>query len=202
MKNLIPFLIFFLLESSFVYSQVSFGVKAGVNIDYLIPEKDQVSSLSLTTTSGTGFHIGGFSKLKITKAFFFIPELQFIHKKMIDGNGNDSGKLTANYLEVPLLISYAPVRIVNFDLGPGVNYAMSSTYELLNRKSKEFLKKVDIGINAGVRMNITSSIAVIGRYYHGLINNSKITVYHGPTQYESSNFKNSTIEMSLAYTFR
>src|SRR6218665_3382336 len=84
MRFIYSITLFTFLYSFSVQAQFSYGVKAGVNIDYMVPDKEVLNSagmsLRLITTSGTGYHIGAFGKLALGEKLFFIPELQFAHR--------------------------------------------------------------------------------------------------------------------------
>lgn len=145
-------------------AQVSFGVKAGVNFNELV-WTPAPKGFSLDNTSGLGFHLGFYSRVKIGGNFSLIPELQLSQRGVSISSGGSTSNFNIYYLEVPILLSYN-VKKIGIDLGPNVSYRITSTLDVY--------KDFDFGLNGGIRFDLTERIFILGRYYYGLTTISTI----------------------------
>jgi len=171
MKNILVILL--LLPGVTAFAQLSFGVKAGLNYNNLhLKQSSSASSRILDDGAdpNLSFHAGIFTKIPLSDKFSFLPELQYIRKGY--KFTYISGHLNLNYLEMPLIFSYSPVKLVGLELGPGIAYRLAAkrhsdghTYDLSN----VFDKKFDINLNAGAHFYITEKLSVGARYSYGLI---------------------------------
>jgi len=146
------------------------GIKAGINIS------DQV-------TSGTGenvnvrsilrFHGGAYFTYSVLDKLAVQPELLF------SGKGSDwddpayNVKDLLTYIDIPVLIRYQLVKIVNIHAGPQFGYLLSATQkdkssgDVIN--IDDYYKKPDLGLVLGVEANLPYRINFTIRYVIGLI---------------------------------
>jgi hypothetical protein len=97
-------------------AQFSFGIKGGLNLNnFAVKGK---SLLPNDPETVIGFHIGAYSKFKLTKNLSLIPELQFSQR----GAKIGSESLNFNYIELPILFSYSIKNLVSIDLGVNPSY--------------------------------------------------------------------------------
>ena len=144
------------------YAQIPLGIKGGVVVNEItfrkpIPENSRPWQYESLVSA----HLGFFSKVKISDAFTFIPELQFIQKQSIlKAFGSRNIKL--GYIEAPLIISYTPIQWLGIDAGgsAAVNIEDSS----LGNQYSSF----DAGLIGGLRFNVTDEFSVLGRFYYGV----------------------------------
>lgn len=151
-------------------SKVGLGIKAGINIS------DQV-------TSGTGenvniqsilrFHGGAYFTYSVLDKLAVQPELLF------SGKGSDwddpayNVKDLLTYIDIPVLIRYQLVKIVNIHAGPQFAYLLSATQkdkssgDVIN--IDDYYKKPDLGLVLGVEANLPYRINFTIRYVIGLI---------------------------------
>lgn len=182
-------LILILLQLSFYsYGQFTYGVKAGINFNDLVVTG---SSVSDGAKPNIGFHAGVFGKLKVYKNFYFIPEIQFSQR----GYNVNGLRANLNYIEVPLLLSYMPIKFINIDIGPNLGYQI--TYNAFVEE------KFDYGLTGGLRFNISEKISIIGRYYHGFASSFD---YYLVDQYGTTKAKaytaNRTIQLGVSYQIK
>lgn len=139
-------------------AQVSFGVKGGLNLNYMlyIYELNGSNSRSPDSNTNVGFHLRGYVQVPLGKKFFFQPELQF----SIRGTGD----INLNYFELPLLFSFAPFKAIQFEMGTNVALYVSSNRPFF----LDYKKKFDIGITGGFRYYLPKGFFIGGRYYFGL----------------------------------
>jgi Outer membrane protein beta-barrel domain len=132
-------------------AQISIGVKGGLNVTSLEALQYASNTSSFETQVRPGFHFGLFTRVPIVKKIYFSPEIQFVQK----GNFVFDSKSNLNFLEFPLMISYMPIKII--ELQAGMNLA-------LNLASNSNYNSLISGLAAGVIVNVSSKIFLVGRY--------------------------------------
>lgn len=93
-------------------AQVSFGLRAGVNLQN-INGKDPFGD-DLEFDLKTGFHVGVNAEIGFVPDFYLQPGVLFSTKgAKVDGGSGDDVKINLSYVEVPINLLYKP------SLGPG-----------------------------------------------------------------------------------
>ena len=82
--------------------------------------KDVPDDFDEDYSSVASFHVGVFSKLKLSDKFDFIPELQYIRKGYHYKSSYSKGDILLDYIELPLVISYKPISFLAIEAGPSV----------------------------------------------------------------------------------
>ena len=192
MKNLL--LAFFLIVCVSGYSQNPLVFKEGVNINEIVM-KNVSKDFMYQTSSITSFHIGVFSKLRLSDKFDFIPELQYIRKGYDYKPSYGKGEIRLDYIELPLLISYKPISLLAIEAGPSIGI------KIKENTSFDLYKSTDVGVVGGLRFNLTSKWSVIGRYYYGITSVYDIYFNPGPNQGPVENIStyNRNLQFSIAY---
>ena len=146
---------------------IHLGVKGGANIF-------KVDGQGYDQGFHFGYNVGAFAELNFTSSWGIQPELlwnqtnyrtgtQF--SSIYPGGLNDvKGKL--NYLSVPLLLSYRPVKLLSLQAGPQFGILLNQDKNLVNN-TKDAFKKGDFSLVGGVQLNI-ANLVVGGRYVIGL----------------------------------
>jgi len=153
----------FLLISSYAFSQsnITFGVKAGINLSSLNGDYPDTSSDVSDSKSKIGFHLGGFAEYEINDKFSLQPELLISTqggKFEIRDNYNNSTygdyyesftqttKLT--YLNLPIMLKYEIIENLKIEFGPQIGYTLSA-------KSKwEYVDSTDSSENEDVTVDL------------------------------------------------
>jgi hypothetical protein len=199
MKKL--FSLLFIAISFQSIGQFSLGAKVGFNTNNI------ASSISAGDVyrNNIGFHVGIFGQIPIDDKFSLIPEVQYIQKGADTGfsNGQSSSteRINLNYIELPILLSYSPIKQISIDLGP--NFALMTSAKATGVFSNANLGKVyskfDFNISGGMRWNVGSRVSVIGRYNYGLseIEENPNVVVNGKTT--KATYSNRTIQFGLSY---
>jgi hypothetical protein len=172
-------------------SQIPLGFKVGVNTNTIVV-RGVSSEYWDNSDPGISFHLGVFTKLKLSNKLNFIPEVQFIQKL----SDFSSGNFKLNYIELPLFISYEPIQWLNVEAGPSLGLNVSSNLH------GDVYKKPDAGVIAGLRFNLTSKWSLLGRYYYGVtpIEEAYFTrPQQSPPRPETFKFYNETFQLSVAY---
>ncbi len=190
MKKIL-FTIFTATCSLWGYSQMQFGVQAGVAISNV---NRSVPGLSLPGFSIGSNHIvgptaGATASLKIWKWLEFRPELNFIQRGSNISSSFVSytveGKYTLNYLDIPLNVVYqhqlGPGKIFG-GLGPEIAFGLSGKGKGDNNQnvkikfdgkdeiSSDFLhlKTTDLGLSFCLGYQLHNGLFLNGGYYLGL----------------------------------
>jgi hypothetical protein len=182
MKQHILITSFILISVFNACGQVAFSIRGGLNLNGF---SEKVSS-SLTNDPGRsafgsgganniGFHTGAALNLKITDSFSFQPEVGF----SLRGAWQDDNRFNINYLDLPLLIAYNPVKKLTFQGGAVLSYRLWATgYSFPDQKRENYTDIVEpfsFGITGGIVYDLTNKISVYGNYYHGLLHTWEIT---------------------------
>jgi hypothetical protein len=167
-KRSLVLLTVMLLLSLISFSQgLHFGFKAGANIF-------KVDGKSFEDEFKFGYHIGAFAEIYIVDKFGIQPELLFsqtnfrtatdFNNVYPDGVSSVKGKL--NYLSIPILFNYRPIKLLSLQLGPQFGTLLNQDKNLVNN-GKEAFKKGDISLLAGAQLNLLK-FKVGARYVIGL----------------------------------
>lgn len=160
MKKVLLAVAFVFGALQFSNAQISYGVKAGMNIDanseassYL----DLPTGFTLETNSSTGYHAGGWLRVKIPLLGLYVrPELIYTDLKseytLGFGGDNTSLKSSLTKVDVPILLGLKFLKFGNVFLGPNVQYLLKSETKTEIYNSNEIDEALSIGfvIGAGV----------------------------------------------------
>jgi hypothetical protein len=157
--------ILFSLAGYLGYSQVSFGVKSGMNIA-------TTKGLLEYPKNKIGWYGGGFATIPLHKKFFLQTEVLYSSK------GNGEKKYTAlktvfnfNYLNVPILLGYNIDYRTCLLFGPEFGY-LTSAHEAFGdgdniNVSKSYSPKFDAGLDVGLNYKILKRTGIEVRYNYG-----------------------------------
>jgi opacity protein-like surface antigen len=158
------------------FSQIKFGIKAGVSTNSLT--MDDVKQITSGTTNYTvqkleeakyGFHGGAFMRITLL-SLYVQPELLFASKSssykvtnVTAGTAKDVVQ-SLNKLDIPVMVGlkFGPVRI---NAGPSGSLLIGSPKELIDNASiKSNYAKMSIGYQAGVGLDILKKLTIDLRY--------------------------------------
>jgi hypothetical protein len=175
MKKL-SIIILVVLISLPAFSQLKFGVKAGVSTNSLT--MDDVKQITSGTTTYSvqrleeakyGFHGGVFMRVKLL-ALYVQPELLFASKssaytvKNVTAGTTKEVVQNMNKLDIPVMVGlkFGPVRI---NAGPAGSLLIGTPKELIDNSSfKSTYAKMSIGYQAGVGLDILKKLTIDLRY--------------------------------------
>ena len=157
MKNI--FKILFLVFPIFVFSQIDYGFKVGVNLNNSssISVVSQAFENKVNKSDFQGYYIGSYISFD---AIFFDLRTEFQYSTT--RNSND---LTQEKIELPITFGYKIMPFLSAFIGPSFQY-------ILNEKSNSFnldevRGKTTIAMNAGARVHL-GKIQLELRYERGL----------------------------------
>jgi hypothetical protein len=152
--------------------------------------------------AGVRFHVGVYRQFKITNTISFVPEIQLSRK----GANSTDLKIYLDYLEVPLVVAYAPVKWLDLEVGPDICY---NVYESERRGGStqrlkgNLFKNLDFGITAGLKFRLTDQVAVVGRYYFAITPTADIKWRdENNLPSGSTNIYNRNIQLGVAWQFK
>jgi hypothetical protein len=175
MKKLLA-ITFVVLISIPAFSQLKFGIKAGVSTNSL--KMDDLKTVSSGSTSYTvaalenakyGFHAGGFLRLTIL-GLYVQPELLFSTRTNeytvtnVQTTASTVVKQNFNKLDIPVMVGYkfGPVRL---NVGPAASLLINTPKELIdNSDYKSMYSKMTIGYQAGLGLDILKKLTIDVRY--------------------------------------
>ncbi len=140
---------------------IEFGAKAGLNLAFITGDDTE------DITPNTDFHFGIMAEFKISDKFSFQPELIY------SGQGSDlniasEGRISLNYLNLPLIGKYYVTKQLSLEAGPQIGYLLSTKGGSVD--FKEFLKAADFGVGFGVGYKLDNGLNFSARYNLGLTN--------------------------------
>ena len=163
------------------------GVKGGVNFSTLYTENSDNSKML------TGFNVGLFAKLPITKNIALQPEFYYTTKgsEVTYNNlfANGTARFNVNYLEVPLLLMMNITQNFNVHVGPYAGYMVSgkatnksnvSLFDYENVLNTSDYNRFDAGLAAGVGIDV-GALSLGARYSYGLTKVGKERSFFGTT---------------------
>ena len=147
---------------------VHLGVKGGANIF-------KVDGQCYSDGFHFGYNVGAFAELNFTSAWGIQPELLWNQTNYRTGTqfssiypgGLDDVKGKLNYLSIPLLLSYRPVKLISLQAGPQFGILLNQDHNFNGATVKDAFKKGDFSLVGGVQLNV-ANLVVGGRYVIGL----------------------------------
>jgi hypothetical protein len=166
------------------------GVKAGANIF-------KVDGKSFNDEFKFGYNLGAFAEINFSQKWGIQPELLWNQTNYRTGNdfsalypnGKNDVKGKLNYISIPILLTYRPVKIFSLQLGPQFGIMTSQDKDLLG-ETKEAFKSGDFSMLGGAQLNL-GGLRIGGRYVVGLTNINDID--------NKEKWKNQGFQLYLGY---
>jgi hypothetical protein len=192
MKKL--FLAFFLLWSFASSAQDvtwELGVKAG---PALVTQYYSIGKLDRKIVPFLRLQLGVYAKYTLNKSLALQGELLYAEKGVkIDFKSPSSDvKETYQYISMPLLINYSPLKRLMVLTGPEVSYLAQAKINGTNFGDLDTQKRVDFSWILGIGINFTEKISMDVRYFYGI---------RPVVDYEFQKKYNRGFQLSLSYTF-
>lgn len=189
-----------------------FGLKGGLNVSTLM-----VSGVHLKGDMSykAGFHIGGMMQVSLSKDFIMQPELLFSNQGYNYEERTGAAKYSKvgniNYLAVPVMFVYCPIKNLSLEAGPQLSFLLSHKAKVNVTGVDEFdptnpyidegtidLKKstrsVELGMNVGLGYKINQRLFCSGRYNFGMTQANK-------EESDGEKDRNSVFQFSVGYLF-
>lgn len=149
---LLPFISLFIFAQQVTAQQMFSGIKAGLNFSTLRGEAEQLQDGTKleSMTTATGFHVGALLGYAFNERFGVQAELLYAQKggryafeadnsylrfklpngTQIDDQGGKKKIVKAfslNYLDLPMLVYYRPIKFVRLGVGPNVGLRLGAS---------------------------------------------------------------------------
>lgn len=160
---------------------ISGGIKAGLNF---ANQKIDAGSFSASPDGRTSFHAGVFAIIKLG-TLGLQPEILYNSV----GSKFDDDVTKIDYVSVPVLVRFNFAKIVNIHVGPQFGMLLSAKVE--DEDVKDQLKSTDLGIVAGVGLDLPMGLIVSARYVVGV---SDVNDSGGDYK-----LKNNVMQLSVGY---
>ncbi len=177
---------------------VKFGVKGGLNIATFSGDVKDNSSI-------VGFHVGGFTEIKVSEKFSVQPELLYSTQGSKFERYFNSIKTDVQYklayLNLPVMAKYYVASKFSLEAGPQIGFLTSAKAVVTalgataDGDVKEQFKSIDFGVNFGAGYDFTENISAGLRYNLGLSNIAKTP------EGNDSKLGNNVFSLSLGYKF-
>lgn len=194
--KLIGLVIFFTVTSSVNgFSQVSFGVKGGVNIASLVG--DGVDNLNIRTS----VHFAGIVEIELSDKFSIQPEIMFSAQGAKQSINDYEASWFLNYINIPLLGKYYINDKLSLEAGPQIGFLMNAKLDWKNDEESglddldEITSSIDFGIDFGLGYKLESGLNFGARYNVGLSDVVDDFEDNGST------VKNGVFQISVGYFF-
>ncbi len=196
MKKIILLAAVSIMSVSAAFSQVSFGVKGGLNL---------ASATNIDDEFGMkpSFYIGGIMEYRISNLFGISPELLYSRQGVQMKEDEATARVRLSYIDIPVLAKLYVIDNLSLDLGPQVGFLIDSdiwvkaggqkvTVELPNSDfGVPGPNTLDVSFAMGLTYNI-GKIFVQGRYNLGLTKLFKD---------DPMDSKNGVIQLGAGYRF-
>jgi len=191
MKNQTLFTITLLFLSFSIYgqTQLSYGLKAGLNIANVDEVGENTSGFTeegylggLPMATAVRPQLGLWLSLPLTEKLALQPELLWTQRYLKYQSSNDDLDHTNfNYLSLPLLAAYRFHEHWSVELGPEISYLLSATLKdpadtgaMLSTAIKD--NNVEFGLNAGLKYQEEDWVLGL-RYHRSFTSFQTFTVY-------------------------
>ncbi len=176
MKKYLVILLVTLTASATTFAQFRIGPKLGANMG-------KIDGNKFSESYKLGYHLGVFAEIPLGKKFGIQPEVLWnqINADTVSGFSSvyqnlDNQNLSnpqLNYLSIPLLLTYKPVKVLSLQAGPQFGILINKDKNIF-QNGKEAFKNGDLSMLFGAQLNILR-VRVYGRYAIGLNDISDVT---------------------------
>lgn len=160
--------------------KVNFGIKAGLNLSTW-----NYDDASLRP----GFHAGGFATVQFSRMFAVQPEVMYsmegaAWEGKLDAFGfslaNAKVTSTVHKLNVPVMLQFTPISMLTIEAGPQFGFNLAVSHHIKSNIAgiveteedmdvdKENYNTFEMGIAAGLKLNLTRNMAIGARYVYGI----------------------------------
>jgi hypothetical protein len=201
---LVPVLLFTTI-STFAQVRFDLGLKGGLNFANVSAS----SSIAKNYDGRTGYHLGAYAMLKITK-FAIQPEIIFSRQgQTFSTPALNNLDASFDYINIPIMIKFYLVAGLNIQAGPQFGFLSSAkgdVVEAANAVAKGqdltgFVKESDVSLGVGAGWDFPFGLNITARYNIGLSDVNKFTnssIIPG-NSLGNSEAKNQVFQFSLGY---
>ncbi|MCW3106116.1 MAG: PorT family protein [Segetibacter sp.] len=187
------------LYATLSLAQVDFGVKGGVNLATVRYLNDDNSKARL------GFNVGALAEIPVQENIFIRPEILYSSKGFAYSATQTSreGSLRLNYINVPVLFGYRPVKNTAIMAGPEIGFLQKavSKSQGFTTNMTNFYRHFDVGFDLGASYNFSNVFGLEARYNYGFkdLVNVVVTDNNGNVIGQGKTGANSVLQLGFYY---
>jgi len=155
--------LFFSILFSFIviysFGQLKGGIKGGVNFCTFMVTQSGDLFANESFSPKVSYHLGTYVQNSFNDYLAWQVEILFSNKGYIQEVDDNKITISLNYLNLPVLFIYRPVKLLELEIGPEFGYLVSG---------EEFMSSFDFGIDVGARFNISDKFNAGLRFCQGL----------------------------------
>jgi hypothetical protein len=167
MKKLIFTLMMLSLPAFIIAQGLGIGIKAGANFGNFAIESD-LGSNDINTSSMTSYHVGAYANINFSEKWGITPEVLW----SAQGADLDVGKFKTDYVTVPILVRWKPIKLLFVEAGPQFNILTKA--EADGTDVKDDLKGTSYCMAFGAGLNLPLRFIFGARYVLGMTDLSEI----------------------------
>jgi len=191
-KGVLLFLSMALITGLQAQSLFELGVKTGLNLSI---QTTKGAATNVESEFKPGVHIGAYGNFFILEKVAAQLELMYSQKGSKWSDPYFSGKDNLAYVDLPLLIRYQPIDLVNIHAGPQFSFLTGARQipddgEAMD--ASEYYKGTDFGLVVGAELNLPIKLSIAIRYIEGFSVTTESTYY-------IDQWKNRVFQLSLSY---
>ena len=178
------------MSASAAFSQVSFGVKGGLNLANVSKSEGDMK---------LGLHAGAFGEYQLNDFFGVAGELLYSNQGTQDEEEGVKVKMNMDYLNIPVLAKLYIAEGLSLDVGPQFGFLISAKGKgdvdgvSASVDMKDEFNSTDVSAALGLTYNI-GKFMIQGRYNLGLTDTQK-------NNEGSDKYKNNVIQFGVGYRF-
>lgn len=179
MKNFFFLSVLFSMGIFMNAQEVSYGLKAGINLANF---RTSISEFDELSSSRTAFHVGGVVEIAFSDKFSVQPEILYssVGTKMTFNQMASSEVrvesttqelfYVVDYLSIPVMAKYYVVEGLSLEAGPQVGFLLAAKAKNGNDSEdmKDEFESVDFGLGIGASYKMENGLFFNARYVLGL----------------------------------
>ena len=171
---------------------ISGGLKLGANF---ASQKFSSEGFDFSPSSRTSLHGGFYLTVMVSETFGVQPELLYNSVGSKIEFGGEDVVSQFDYLTIPVMLRYSPVKVFNIHAGPQFGFLMSAKAKADgdSQDIKEGYKGLDLGLGLGAGVDLPMGLGISARYVLGLSNIADLE------DGEEGSLKNNVVQLSVSY---
>lgn len=147
---------------------VSGGLKFGLNLANQTISSSEIDGFTVSPSFRPSIHAGGYLTAMLSEKFGVQPEILFSGQ----GYKQNSVTVAVNYITVPVLLRYNFTDLFSIHAGPQIGVLMSAKAKGDGESEdiKEYLKSTDVGVAAGIGIDLPIGLNFGFRFVKGFTN--------------------------------
>jgi hypothetical protein len=173
-----------------------YGLKAGLNVSDVVITNYINADAESDYQMKTGVHGGFYGDVNITEKISLAAELMYSNKGV-----KAADRINLHYINIPLLTLYHITDKFLAELGPELGYLLMARSRHGN-VGNTWNNKLDVGLDAGIRIIISDKLMSGLRYYAGfssVIDSIDESGTNNVPSEEAIKYQNRVLQLSLYY---